>query len=38
VDVSTFRADVQPFALQWQVDVRNPVTRHDIKTQLLISL
>jgi hypothetical protein len=31
VDVSTFCANVQPFALQWQVDVRNPVTRDAIK-------
>jgi hypothetical protein len=38
VNVSTLCADVQPFALQWQVDVRDPVTRVAIKTQLSTSL
>jgi hypothetical protein len=38
VNVSTLCADVQPFALQWQVDVRDPVTRDAIKTQLSVSL
>jgi hypothetical protein len=38
MNVSTLRADVQPFALQWQVDVRDPVTRVAIKTQLSTSL